>query len=49
MSLAGFATGDSKIRSFNAVIHGVAHQMHQWITDLFNNGFIQFGFGAADD
>ena len=33
----------------DAVVHGVTHQMHQGIADLFNDGLVQLGFGAADD
>ena len=30
------------------MVHGVAHQVHQWVADFFDQRFIQLGFAAAN-
>ena len=44
-----FASGDAHVGGFDAVIHGVAHQMGQRVADFFDDGFVEFGIPAADD
>jgi len=40
---AWFAGLDTVLRRFNAVIDGIAHQMHQWISQRLHQVFVQVG------
>ncbi|EKE17871.1 MAG: hypothetical protein ACD_10C00233G0002 [uncultured bacterium] len=34
---------------FDAVIHGIAHQMHQRVANFFDHGLVKLSLGAGDD
>ncbi len=43
-ALGGFAGGRAHVGRLDAVVHGVAHQVHQRIADFFDHGLVEFGF-----
>ena len=45
-ALGWLACSPARFRLFNAVIHSVADHVGQWILDGFNDGLIEFSFGA---
>ncbi|MNZ93045.1 hypothetical protein D3C78_1120990 [compost metagenome] len=49
MPLGRFAGRQPGLGGFNAVIHGVAQQVHEWVADFFHHGLVQLGLCAADD
>jgi hypothetical protein len=43
-----FAGRQSPLGRFDAVVHGVAHQMGERVADLLDHTLVQLGVGAAD-
>jgi hypothetical protein len=44
----GLAGGLAHGRGFDAVVEGVAHQVHQRVADLLDDGLVEFGLAAVD-
>ncbi len=49
MTLGRFACRATRFGAFDAVVHGVAQQVHERVADLLDNGLVQFGFCAIDN
>ncbi|KPZ14603.1 membrane protein [Pseudomonas syringae pv. spinaceae] len=49
MTLGRFAGRATRLGAFDAVVHGIAQQVHERVADLLDNGLVQFGFCAIDN
>ena len=48
-ALGRLAGGGAHRGRLDAVVHGVAHQVHQRVADLLDHRLVELGLGAADD
>jgi hypothetical protein len=47
-AVLGFAALGAQRRRFDAVVDGVAHEMHQRVAEFLDDRFVEFGLGAGD-
>ncbi len=49
MTFGRFACCATCFGALDAVVHGIAQQVHERVADLFDDGLVQFGLRAIDD